>query len=94
VGALLPILFPVARTATHLNAPPQHRAVGVAIIRAGDWGREEAHDGERCELGPGDACYFPADTMHVCTVTSEKPAKLLVVYSPPYNESPDKVVRP
>ncbi len=51
-------------------------------------------DGERCELGPGDACYFPADTMHVFTVTSEKPAKLLVVYSPPYNESPDKVVRP
>jgi len=50
--------------------------------------------GERCELGPGDACYFPADTMHVFTVTSEQPAKLLVVYSPPYGESPEKVIRP
>lgn len=51
-------------------------------------------DGERCELGPGDACYFPADTMHVFTVTSERPAKVLVIYSPPYGESPDKVIRP
>jgi len=32
--------------------------------------------------------------MHVFTVTSEQPAKLLVVYTPPYGESPDKVVRP
>ena len=51
-------------------------------------------EGERCELGPGDACYFPADTMHVFTVTSERPAKVLVIYSPPYGESPDKVIRP
>ncbi len=51
-------------------------------------------DGERCELGPGDACYFPADAMHVFTVTSEKPAKVLVIYSPPYGESREKVVRP
>ncbi len=51
-------------------------------------------DGERCELGPGDACYFPADKMHVFTATSERPAKVLVIYSPPYGESPDKVIRP
>ena len=51
-------------------------------------------DGERCELGPGDACYFPADAMHIFTVTSEQPAKVLVIYSPPYGESPEKVVRP
>jgi mannose-6-phosphate isomerase-like protein (cupin superfamily) len=51
-------------------------------------------DGERCELGPGDACYFPADKMHVFTVTSEQPVKVLVIYSPPYGESPDKVIRP
>lgn len=50
-------------------------------------------EGERCELGPGDACYFPADKMHVFTVTSERPAKVLVIYSPPYGESPDKVIR-
>lgn len=51
-------------------------------------------NGERCELGPGDACFFPADTLHVFTVTSERPAKVLVIYSPPYGESPDKVIRP
>ena len=51
-------------------------------------------NGERCELGPGDACFFPADTMHVFTVTSERPARVLVIYSPPYGESPDKVIRP
>jgi hypothetical protein len=31
--------------------------------------------------------------MHVFTVTSETPVKLLVMYSPPYGESPDKVIR-
>jgi quercetin dioxygenase-like cupin family protein len=49
--------------------------------------------GQRCELHPGDACYFPADTMHVFTVTSEQPAKVLVIYSPPYGESPQNVRR-
>ena len=50
-------------------------------------------EGVVCELGPGDACYFPADTMHVFRVTSEQPAKLLVVYTPPYGEAPHKVIR-
>jgi uncharacterized cupin superfamily protein len=50
--------------------------------------------GERCELRPGDACFFPADTMHVFTVTSAQPAKVLVIYAPPYGESPEKVRRP
>lgn len=50
--------------------------------------------GQRCELRPGDSCFFPADTMHVFTVTSDTPAKVLVIYSPPYGESADKVIRP
>lgn len=50
--------------------------------------------GERCEMQPGDACYFPADAMHVFTVTSETPAKVLVIYTPPYGESPERVIRP
>jgi quercetin dioxygenase-like cupin family protein len=50
-------------------------------------------DGERCELKPGDACFFPAGKMHKFTATSETPVKVLVIYSPPYGESPDKVVR-
>ena len=50
-------------------------------------------DGERCELQPGDACYFPAGTWHTFTATSDKPVKVLVVYSPPYGESPERVIR-
>jgi len=49
--------------------------------------------GERCELGPGDACYFPPDALHVFTVTSNTPARVLVVYTPPYGENPQNVVR-
>ncbi|KQP48624.1 cupin [Pseudorhodoferax sp. Leaf274] len=51
-------------------------------------------DGEVFEMHPGDACLFPADTMHVFTVTSAQPARLLVIYSPPYGEDPARVRRP
>jgi quercetin dioxygenase-like cupin family protein len=50
-------------------------------------------DGECREMQPGDACYFPAGKMHKFTVTSDKPVKVLVIYSPPYGESPEKVRR-
>jgi len=49
--------------------------------------------GEVFDMVPGDMCFFPADTMHVFTVTSDEPVQLLVIYSPPYGESPDKVIR-
>ena len=49
--------------------------------------------GETCELGPGDCCFFPPDMPHVFTVTSDEPVKVLVIYSPPYEESPERVVR-
>jgi quercetin dioxygenase-like cupin family protein len=49
--------------------------------------------GEICDLSPGDSCFFPADTPHVFTVTGDKPARVLVIYSPPYGENPDKVRR-
>ena len=49
--------------------------------------------GERCEMKPGDVCYFPAGERHKFTATSEQPVKVLVIYSPPYGESPDKVIR-
>jgi len=51
-------------------------------------------NGHAQELGPGDCCFFPADAMHVFTVISDEPVKLLVVYAPPYEESPDRVIRP
>src|SRR5438270_136376 len=50
--------------------------------------------GERCELKAGDSCYFPAGAMHKFTATSDRPVKVLVIYSPPYGESPERVVRP
>ena len=49
--------------------------------------------GEACDLEPGDCCFFPPDMLHVFTVTSEQPAKVLVIYSPPYGENPDKLRR-
>ena len=49
--------------------------------------------GESCDLGPGECCYFPADLPHSFTVTSDEPVRVLVIYSPPYQEHPDRVVR-
>ena len=49
--------------------------------------------GQAMELGPGDCCFFPADAPHVFTVTSDEPAKVLVIYAPPYGESPLKATR-
>lgn len=50
-------------------------------------------DGQRRELGPGDCCFFPAGKRHIFEVIGEVPAKLLVIYSPPYEENPNRVVR-
>lgn len=50
-------------------------------------------DGQMRELGPGDCCFFPAGARHTFTVTSDTPAKVLVIYSPPYGESPGKTVK-
>jgi mannose-6-phosphate isomerase-like protein (cupin superfamily) len=49
--------------------------------------------GEACELGPGDCCFFPPDVPHVFTVVSDEPVKVLVIYSPPYEENPARAVR-
>ena len=49
--------------------------------------------GESCELEPGDCCFFPADMPHAFTVVSDEPVRVLVIYSPPYEENPERVVR-
>ncbi|MFM9926786.1 cupin domain-containing protein [Variovorax sp. H27-G14] len=51
-------------------------------------------DGQRQELHPGDSCFFPADAMHTFTVVSDEPVRVLVIYSPPYEELPERVIRP
>lgn len=58
---------------------------GTAHVDVGD---------ESFDMVPGDTCFFPADVMHRFSVTSETPVRLLVFYSPPYGENPDRVVRP
>lgn len=57
---------------------------GTARAQVGD---------ESADMVAGDCCYFPADIPHVFTVTSETPARLLVIYTPPYEERPDRVIR-
>jgi quercetin dioxygenase-like cupin family protein len=49
--------------------------------------------GEVCELSPGDCCFFPPGVPHVFIVTSDTPARVLVIYSPPYEENPERVIR-
>jgi quercetin dioxygenase-like cupin family protein len=49
-------------------------------------------NGEEFEMQPGEACFFPADAMHLLLVTSER-AKVMVIYAPPYGENPANVRR-
>ncbi len=48
-------------------------------------------DGVDHHVRAGDMMFFPARVFHSIKVLSEK-IKLLVIYSPPYGESPDKVI--
>ncbi len=50
-------------------------------------------DGEKGKLEPGDCCYFPPYKKHIFTVTSEEPARVLIIYSPPYEEKLERVIR-
>ena len=47
--------------------------------------------GQSRELSPGDCCFFPADTPHIFKAIGDKPAKILVIYSPPYEENPARL---
>jgi acyl dehydratase/quercetin dioxygenase-like cupin family protein len=49
-------------------------------------------DGEKQQVRAGDLCFFPADVFHSVRVTGER-MRVLIIYAPPYAESPDKVVR-
>jgi quercetin dioxygenase-like cupin family protein len=48
-------------------------------------------NGEDQHVRAGDMMFFPAGVFHSIKVLSEK-VRLLVIYSPPYGESPDKVI--
>lgn len=49
-------------------------------------------DGVAHQTRAGDLCFFPADVFHSVRVTSER-MKVLIIYSPPYGENPEKVIR-
>jgi quercetin dioxygenase-like cupin family protein len=48
--------------------------------------------GEKFEMQPGEACFFPAEAMHLFIVTSER-AKVMVISAPPYGEDPAKAIK-
>jgi mannose-6-phosphate isomerase-like protein (cupin superfamily) len=50
-------------------------------------------DGQSREMGPGDAAFFPKGMPHIFTVTGDTPAKVLVIYTPPYMENPAQALR-
>lgn len=49
--------------------------------------------GESAEVGPGDVCYFPPDIPHVFTAIGNRLVKVLVIYTPPYEENPARAIR-
>jgi quercetin dioxygenase-like cupin family protein len=49
-------------------------------------------DGVDHKVRAGDMMFFPARVFHSIKVLSER-IKLLVIYSPPYDEDPKKVIR-
>ena len=70
-----------------------HRHPGIEQVCYMLEGRARAEvGGQARELGPGDCCFFPADERHTFTVTSDTPARVLVIYSPPYAETPGKTI--
>ena len=70
-----------------------HRHPGIEQVCYLLEGRALAEiDGQTRELGPGDCCFFPPDMRHSFTVTSDTPARVLVIYSPPYGETPGKTI--
>lgn len=49
-------------------------------------------DGETFLARAGDMCFFPADVFHSVRATTPR-MKVLIIYSPPYAESPERVRR-
>ncbi len=75
-------------------SPANHAHPGIEQVCTMLEGRAVAEvGGERAELGPGDCCFFPADEPHVFTAIGDTPVKVLVIYSPPCEENPARVVR-
>jgi quercetin dioxygenase-like cupin family protein len=64
--------------------PHSHRGIEqVCYLLEGEAHVEIA--GQKFEMKAGEACFFPANAMHLFIVTSER-ARVMVIYAPPYLE--------
>lgn len=72
--------------------PHAHPDLDQVIYMLSGTARAEI-DGQSREMGPGDAAFFPKGMPHIFTVTGDRPAKVLVIYTPPYMENPDQALR-
>jgi mannose-6-phosphate isomerase-like protein (cupin superfamily) len=61
---------------------------GRAVVEIG-----AGADAHVSKIGPGNACFFPADVMHKLCVVGDEPLRILVIYAPPYEEAPHRLVR-
>ena len=86
--ALEVVLGPVSKG--HGALPHSHPGIEQVCYMLEGCARVEV-DGIETEIGPGDACYFPADMPHVFTAVTDT-VRVIVIYSPPYQESPEKGV--
>jgi len=64
------------------SLPHQHSGVEQANYVLEGRARVEVA-GQVQELGPGDMCFFPANTDHAFTRIGDEPLRVLVIYSPP-----------
>jgi quercetin dioxygenase-like cupin family protein len=71
--------------------PHAHPGIDQAIYMLSGRARAEI-DGQSRDLGPGDAAFFPRDMPHIFTAIGNEPVKVLVIYTPPYLENPEKAV--
>jgi quercetin dioxygenase-like cupin family protein len=72
--------------------PHAHPDLDQVIYMLSGTARAEI-DGQSREMGPGDAAFFPKGMPHIFTVTGDRPAKVLVIYTPPYMENPAQALR-
>lgn len=72
--------------------PHAHPGIEQVCYLLSGTARAQVKD-EVADMVAGDCCYFPPDVPHVFTVTSDEPVRVLIIYSPPYEESPERVIR-
>ena len=82
-----------ARLLALLARTPEAKAFRRWVLDLLEGRARVACNGEEGEMGPGDACFFPADAEHLFQVIGDTPVRVLVIYAPPYGENPEKVVR-